>query len=122
MSYTKSDHDRIILMTPGTEAALRALRSHQVAAREAAGDRWEKRPEFAHLVFTGTLGQPVNPREELCLVADALRKVVSQIPCRFPLGSGRVQARRTGLPRTDRPARVLGINWVWQQTQAAHRA
>jgi integrase len=62
--YTKSDHDRIILMTPSTEAALRALRSHQVAAREAAGDTWEKRPAFAHLVFTGTLGQPVNPRED----------------------------------------------------------
>jgi integrase len=64
VSYTKSDHDRIILMTPSTEAALRALRSRQVAAREAAGDTWEKRPEFAHLVFTGTLGQPVNPRED----------------------------------------------------------
>jgi integrase len=62
--YTKSDHDRIILMTADTEAALRVHRTRQIAVREAAGDRWEKRPEFAHLVFTGRLGQPVNPRED----------------------------------------------------------
>ncbi len=62
--YTKSDHDRIILMTADTEAALRLHRTRQMAARKAAGDRWEKRPAFAHLVFTGRLGQPVNPRED----------------------------------------------------------
>jgi hypothetical protein len=49
--YTKSDQDRIILMTAGTEAALRVHRTGQITACEIAGDRWEKRPELAHLVF-----------------------------------------------------------------------
>lgn len=62
--YTKSGHDRIILLTDGTEAALQLHRTRQLAAREAAGDRWEKRPAFARLVFTGSLGQPVHPRED----------------------------------------------------------
>ena len=62
--YTKSGRDRIILMTPSTEAALRALRAHQAAAHAAAGHEWETRPEFANLVFTGAHGQPVNPRED----------------------------------------------------------
>lgn len=62
--YTKSDRDRIILMTPATEAALRALREEQARRRLSSPARWEQRPEFAQLVFTGTWGQPVNPRED----------------------------------------------------------
>lgn len=51
-------------MTGRTEAALRLHRTQQMAARKAAADKWEKRSAFAHLVFTGRLGQPVNPRED----------------------------------------------------------
>ncbi len=59
---TKSRRDRIVLLTPATLDALRALKHSQDADRRAAGDRWERRPDLSELVFTGPHGQPVNPR------------------------------------------------------------
>ena len=60
----KSDNDRIVLMTTAVRDELKAHLLAQDAAREAAGGRWETRPEFADLVFAGPLGQPVNPRDD----------------------------------------------------------
>ena len=49
---------RVIVLPPPLVEALKAHRKRQIAERLAAGERWREH----HLVFTTTIGTPIEPR------------------------------------------------------------